>query len=127
MPSNVSNSEYVIQKLEDDLMEAMRSPNLTFLENIFSDKFICLSSDGSIWGKEKAMNDFKRPSFKLFKSEIQNRQITMHHNTAVVTGIGIFEGIVDDKSLSGKSFFMRIWHKEEDTWRIIAVQTNLAK
>ena len=127
MLSNVSISESVIQKLEDDLIEAGRLPNLEFLENIFSEKYVCRVSDGSIWGKEKALNDFKHPNYKVFKSEIQDRRITMHNNTAIVTGIAIVEAIVDDKSVSGQSFFMRVWHKEEDTWRIIAVQTTLAK
>ena len=126
MPSNVSSLESLIQKLDDDLMEATRSLNLTFLENIFSEKYVCLASDGSIWGKEKALNDFKNPSFKLFKSDVQNRQITMHHDTAIITGIGIFEGIIDDKSISGQSFFMRVWHKEEDIWIIMAVHASRA-
>ena len=127
MPSNLSRPESVIQKLEDDLLEAARLPNLGFLENIFSEKYVCRVSDGSIWGKEKALNDFKNPNYKIFKSKIQNRRITMHNNTAIVTGIAIVEALVDDKSVSGQSFFMRVWHKEEDIWQIIAVQTNLAK
>lgn len=127
MPSNISSPESEIQKVEDDLMEAMRLPNLTFLENIFSDKFICIGSDGRKWGKEKALDDFKRPSYKLLKSDIQNRQITMHNNTAIVTGIATGEGIIEDKAYSGKSYFMRVWHKEEDMWRIIAVHINVPK
>jgi hypothetical protein len=51
----------------------------------------------------------------------------MHYNTAIVTGIAVFKGIVDDKSISGKSFFIRVWHKEEDIWRIIAVHSSIAK
>jgi hypothetical protein len=127
MIANVAGSESEIQKVEADLMESMALPNLTFLENIFSDKFVCVGSDGRKWGKEKALNDFNRPSFKLLKYDIQNRQITMHFNTAIVTGIAIAEGIIEDKPYSDKSFFMRVWHKEENTWRIIAVHINIPK
>ena len=126
MPSNVPSSESVIQKLEDYLLEAMVLPNLTFLENIFSEKYVSLFSDGSTGGKEKALNDFKHPSYKLSKIEVQNRQITIHDNTAIVTGIVIVDGVVDDKSISGQYLFMRVWYKEEDGWRIIAVYTNNA-
>ena len=127
MPPNVSGPESEIQKLEEALIEAMRLTNLEFLENVFSEKYVCRISDGSIWGKEKALNDFKNPNYKVFKIEIQNRQITIHDNTAIVTGIAIVEAVVEDKSVSGQSFYMRVWHKEEDIWRIIAVQTNLVK
>lgn len=116
MPSNISSPESEIQKVEDDLMEAMRLPNLTFLENIFSDKYICVGSDGRKWVKEKALYDFKHPSYKLLKGDIQSRQITMHSNTAIVTGIATGEVIIEDKAYSGKSYFMRVWHKEEDMW-----------
>ena len=127
MAANVSSPESEIQKVEDDLMEAMVLPDLTFLENIFSDKFVCVGSDGRIWGKEKALIDYKQPSYKILKSDIQNRQITMHNNTAIVTGIAIFEGIIEDKPYSGQSFFMRVWHKEEDIWKLIAVHINISK
>ena len=127
MPSKSSDPESVIQNLEDDLMEAARLPNLSFLENIFSDKFVCVGSDGRIWGKEKALIDYKQPSYKLLKSDIKNRQITMHNDTAIVTGIAVFEGTIEDKYYSGQSFFMRVWHKEEDIWRIIAVHINIPK
>jgi ketosteroid isomerase-like protein len=127
MSSDVSSPESEIQKVEEDLMEATRLPDLAFLENIFSDKFTCVGSDGRVWGKEKAMSDFKRPSYKILKSAIQNRQITMHDNTAIVTGISTFEGFIEDKSYSGQSYFMRVWHKEQDIWRIIAVHINIPK
>ena len=127
MAAKASSPESEIQKVEDDLMEVMVLPNLTFLENIFSDKFVCVGSDGRKWGKEKALYDFKRPSFKLLKYDTQNRQITMHNNTAIVTGIAIGEGIIEDKNYSNKSFFMRVWHKEESTWRIIGVHINIPK
>ena len=94
--------------------------------SIFSDKYVFLGSDGSTWGKEKALVDFKHPNYELLKIEIQKRHITMHHNTAIVTGISIVEGIVDDKSVSGQYFFMRVWYKEKDKWKIIAVNTSIA-
>ncbi len=125
MTDDASGPESEIRKIENDLMEAMVLPDLNFLENIFSDKFVCVSSDGRNWGKEKALHDFGHPSYSLLKYDVQNRQITMHTNTAIVTGIAIAEGIIEGKPYTGKSFFMRVWHKEEDTWRIIAVHINI--
>ena len=48
MLSNVSSPESEILKVKEDLMEAARLSNLAFLENIFSDKFTCVSSDGRV-------------------------------------------------------------------------------
>lgn len=115
-----------VLRLEDNLLEAIRLRKLFFLENIFSEKYVCLASDGSTWGKDRALKDFKDPNLELSKVEIQNRQITMHDNTAIVTGINIVEGIVRDKSITGRYLFMRVWIKDTNGWKIIAVNTSNA-
>ena len=59
----VSNSESVIQQFKDNPLEAMRLRKMSFLENIFSGKYVFLGSDGSNWGKDKALDDFKNPNY----------------------------------------------------------------
>jgi len=127
MTPTISDSKFIIEKLEDDFLKAMRSNNLTFFENIFSKKYVFLCSDGSTWGKEKALHDYKHPQFQLSKIEIHNRKITMHRSSAIVTGISNVEGSIGEKSLTGKYLFMRVWHKGEKGWEIIAVNTNNAE
>ncbi len=105
----------------------MRLNNLKFLENIFSEKYVFLGSDGSTWGKEKALDDYKNPKFKLSKMEIHNRRITMHNNSAIVTGISIVEGSIGKESITGRYLFMRVWNRGEKGWKIIAVNTNSAE
>ena len=124
MSTNSFDTVSVIQQLEDDLIEAMRLNNLTFFENIFSEKYVFLGSDGSTWGKEKALDDYKHPKFELLKIEVHNRRIIMHDNSAIVTGISVVEGKIGQESISGRYLFMRVWNKGEKGWEIIAVNTN---
>jgi len=121
------DSESVIQELEDDLIEAMRLNALPFLERIFSEKYVFLGSDGSIWGKEKALKDYKNPKFQLSKFEIHDRRITMHDNNAIVTGISVVEGMIGEESITGRYLFMRVWKRGEKGWEIIAVNTNMTE
>ncbi|MFW9942565.1 MAG: nuclear transport factor 2 family protein [Candidatus Thorarchaeota archaeon] len=127
MAYDVTDSELEVLRLEDNLLEAMRLRKLSFLENIFSEKYVFLGSDGSTWGKDKALNDYKHPNFELSKIEVHNRQITMHDNTAIVTGISIVEGIAGEKSITGRYLFMRVWNKDINGWKIIAVTTSNAE
>jgi hypothetical protein len=127
MSSNTCNSVPEIQKLEDDLVEAMRMNNPAFLDKIFSEKYVFLGSDGSTWGKEKALDDFKHPEFQLSEIDIHSRRITMHDNSAIVTGISVLKGKIGKESITGRYLFMRVWHKSEKGWEIIAVKTNKVK
>lgn len=121
---DVSNNDSEIRQLEQRLLEAMRLKKLTFLNSIFSQKYVFLGSDGSTWGKDEALKDFRNPGYELSKIEVQNQQIYMHDNCAVVTGISMIEGKMGETSLTGRFLFMRVWNKENDGWKIIAVSTS---
>ena len=117
-----SNSE--IQELEENLLEAMILGNISFLENIFSERYVFLGSGGSSWGKEKALEDFRNPEFILKNMKICNRRITMHNNCAIVTGTSVVEGKIGENTLTGRYQFMRVWDRGTDGWQIIAVSTS---
>ncbi len=118
------NSE--IKKLEEKLLEAMRLRDLSFLTDIFSDTYVFIGSDGSTWNKDKVLEDFKNPKYELSKIEVYNRQIFMYDNTAIVTGISIINGRIDETPLTGRYQFTRVWNKEKDGWIIIAISTSEA-
>jgi hypothetical protein len=54
MSLNNPHPETEIQTLEEQLLDAMRSLDLSFLESVFSEKYVFMDSDGAIWGKFKA-------------------------------------------------------------------------
>lgn len=124
---NGSISDSEIQQLEERLLEAMRLRELSFLKGIFSQEYVFLGSDGSTWGKDKALEDYKNPKFELSKIEVHNQQIFMHDNSAIVTGISIVEGKIGETPLTGRYLFMRVWNKEKDGWKIIAVTASNAE
>jgi len=67
MPEGPIPSISEINWLEEQLLSAMRDRDLFFLEKIFSDKYVFMGSDGSGWGKVKALEDFKNPDYQLEK------------------------------------------------------------
>ena len=123
---SLNDSVLEIKQLEESLLKAMRLRKLSFLEDIFSRKYVFLASDGSTWGRDKALDDYRNPRFELSKIETHNQQIVMHENMAIVTGVSLIAGKIGENPLSGRYFFMRVWCKEKDDWKIIAVSTNNA-
>ena len=122
----MESREAEIKELEEKLIQAMREPDLTFLESIFSDNYVFMGSGNLSWGKSKALDDFRDPGFELQKLEIRDRRIFLHENTAVVTGLSVVEGLVDKDKLTGQYRFMRVWTRTGDHWRIASVFTSPA-
>ena len=112
-----------IAGLEEKLLSAMRSADLPFLESVFSEDYVFLGSDGSTWGKDKALADFRSPGFKLEKLEVRNRNIVVHDNTAIVTGISTVKGWIDENPITGRFLFMRVWNRTTEGWKVVAVNT----
>jgi hypothetical protein len=98
-----------IARLEEQLLTAMLSGNLPFLERVSSEDYVFMGSDGSTWGKDKALEDFRNPKFNLGKLEVSNHNIVVHNNTAIVTGISTVEGRIVEDPISGRYLFMRVW------------------
>jgi ketosteroid isomerase-like protein len=126
LPNNF-NETAEIRRAEKELLTAMQAGNITFLESIFSDDYVFLGSDGSMWGKEKALEDFKNPRFSLSRIEISNQRICIHDTCAIVTGTSVVKGGIGQKPLTGEYHFLRAWKKEPDGWKIIAVATIQAE
>lgn len=112
-----------IRQIETRLEEAMRTNDLPFLKNIFSEKYLFLGSDGSSWGRKKALDDYMNPQYTLSDIRIDQQKIFMHNDSAVVTGVSLIKGKIGDKPLTGQYRFLRVWHKENNDWKIIALST----
>lgn len=121
---NLSAANSEILAIEDALINAMIKGDIGFMENIFSEKYVFLGSDGSTWGKEKALEDFKNPNYTLKSLKIHDRQINLHTNCVVVTGISELEGHIGENLISGRFRFMRVWEKGNAVWQVIAVCTS---
>lgn len=127
MSNDTSQSMLEIQKLEEQLVEAIRKANVPFLESIFSEQYVFHGSDGSTWGKTKALEDFRNPEYDLQKFELYDEKIFMYKNAAVVTGISVVDGRIGKETLTGRYLFMRVWAQSGDNWKVIAANTSNAK
>ena len=126
MLDGTSHAMLEIQKLEEKFVDSIRKGDIPFLESIFSDNYVFHGSDGSTWGKMKALEDFRNPEYNLQKFEIYNQKIFMHENVAIVTGISIVEGRIGKEILTGRYLFMRVWVQSGGNWKVAAANTSNA-
>ncbi|HNB23215.1 MAG TPA: nuclear transport factor 2 family protein [Candidatus Melainabacteria bacterium] len=115
----MSNVEYEIAELEEQLRQADLKPNQNFFQNHLDDQMV-LMVDGDICSHSpKAyIVDKHHPAKaqRFDRVEITEMKILEQGDTAVVTGFANYEGPDGRFSMN----FMRIWVKKEDGWKIVA-------
>jgi len=116
--------EQQIFKAENDLFAAILNKNLALLDNLYDEDYVFTSTQGEIWGKEKALADFADPRLSIEGLSVSELEVVVRQDTAVVTGFAHVEGREGDNPLTGKYRFTRTWRFSDSNWRVIAVQTS---
>jgi hypothetical protein len=106
-----------IKKLEERLREAELGPDPEFFRAILADDAVL---DGQRL-KQKVV-DAHRPGRgpKFDRVEMSDYALVDHGDTVVVTCTGRYEG----SAWSGTLNFMRVWHRRDRGWQIIAATTS---
>jgi hypothetical protein len=118
----MENAEKEIRELEKDLIAAILRRDEDFIERILADELTCITPFGEIVGKNMMTNfDEKLVNESIETDEIKVR---VYDGTAVVTGRAIVKSRYDDRDLSGRYRFTRVYLKREKQWRIIAYQAT---
>jgi len=71
-------------------------------------------------GVEKA--GARTGQLRLSRYENRDVKITLHRNTAVVTGVNVSEGVHRGKPFSRRLRFTQVWLKSDAGWQRVAFQ-----
>jgi len=119
-----SNSEREIRNFLNEAREAEISGSADDFDRLTAPEFVRVGANGDVSNKEQTL-DFIRQSGKsnVQTVEIQNEQIHIYGNDAVVTGIGIATG----QDGAGKKFIIRnfctfVLVKRKGRWQCASVQ-----
>lgn len=107
-----------IKKLEEQLREAELAPDPDFFARILDDHALL---DGQRLKSQIVAAHRPGVHPKFTRVEMSDYQIQDHGDAAVVTCQGIFE----NSKGTFKMKFMRVWHKREGQWRVIAGTTAM--
>ena len=123
----MNDEKELVRQLEYELVEAFLKPDLTTLGRLLADDFILTDPYGPSFTKDKylAHLDAGRISFKsLVIDEIDVRVID---NTAVVTGKATADGGSSDGPYKGQYSFMDVYLKKRSGWQAILSAVNRAE
>ena len=98
--------------------------DISALNRLFDDDYVFTGSRGETWGKEKALEDFRRPDFSLEYLRTSELEVIVRQGVSIVTGISHVGGKEGDKAITGEYRFTRIWCMIDSDWRIVATHTS---
>jgi uncharacterized protein (TIGR02246 family) len=106
-----------ITDLEENLRRAELGPDPDFFAQILADDAVMVSDGQAAFAKAQVV-EAHRPGKgpKFTNVQMSNMNIIDHGTAAVVTCDGVYEGPSGKQTLR----FMRVWHKNNDKWQIIA-------
>jgi ketosteroid isomerase-like protein len=118
-----------LKKLETERAAATMKGDIASLEKQTSDDFTFIDEDGQMMmSRSQWREGYKSSIHKIKANDLSEMKVRVYGETAVVTGKGKVNGVVDGKNVSGQYVFTRVWVKKGESWQSVAFQrTRVSK
>lgn len=117
--------EKSIRELEDALNKAVVQGDVATFDRLFADDFTHTSQDGHFRTRAEWMKGRVQGKTNYVSFDVDNLQIRIFDETAVVTGLSKPSWRETDGSLaSGRFRFLRVWVKRDGRWQAVAFQAT---
>jgi uncharacterized protein (TIGR02246 family) len=114
-----------IQELEDQLTDAVLHGDVATFDRLFADDFTHTSHDGTFRTRAAWLKGRVPGKTNYLSYGVNDRQIRMYAETAVVTGLVKPSWREEDGELGKGQFrFLRVWVKRDGRWQAVAFQST---
>ena len=97
------------------------------LEELIGERFVNTEWDGEVTSRNKFLADIRDPQFKPSAMSIQDVQVNLYSDTAVVTGTYHAKGSYQGKAYDHLGRFTDTWIFENHKWQCVASHSSLVK
>jgi hypothetical protein len=126
-PAATGSEESRVVVLEHMWNEAQVNRDVHAIQGMISERFRNTEWDGEFSNREEFLADIRDPKFKPVSMTIQDVQVGMYANTAVVTGVYHAKGAYEGKPYDHVGRFTDTWVSQEGKWLCVASHTSLLK
>ncbi len=109
-----------IIKLEHQLIEAIKSSNVEFIESILHDDLLFLAPNGQVITKEMDLNSHKAKQMIVEQLLPDFEEIQIIGDTAIVVVVYHTKGVMLGTPINGKFRYVRTWKIFENTLKVIS-------
>lgn len=123
----MNQEEEKIEQLEYELVGAFLNRDVNALERILADEFIITDPHGPSFTKEQYLADLEAERVTFKSLAIDEIEVRVIDNTAVVTGKATADGRSQDGLYKGQYSFMDVYLRKRSGWQAILPAVNRAE
>ncbi len=116
--------EQELIKLEQERAQAVVKSDTAFLDQTTTDDFTSVNPRGALRTKAQVLADIKSGEIKITSNELDDLQVRIYGDTAVLTGRSTQKGQLQGQDNSGQFRFTRVYVKREGRWKSAAFQST---
>jgi uncharacterized protein (TIGR02246 family) len=123
-PASTENVEQTIRRLENERAQAIVRGDTATLEWIYADDFSNVGSSGAIRNKAQLIEDNKSGALKLESQTLDNVNVRVYGDAAIVTGLATLKGQDKGRDINGQFRFTRVYVKRNGQWQLVAAHNS---
>lgn len=115
-----TDAEQEVMAVMRRYVEAYGQNNVVALDGILAVGFVFTSSRGIVVTKAQELSDIRSGEMKTESASVDELQVRIRGNAAVVTGRATLKGVWRGQDFSGQYRVTATWVREEGHWRLLA-------
>lgn len=126
--ASASNVQESIKKIEMERNEAISHSDTATLDRMTADDYTIIDLFGRLRTKSEIIQGFKSGAIKFTSRSVDDLNVRVYGNTAVVTGRVTQQATVDGKDANGQHRFTRVYVRGKSGWQsVTAHETRIAQ
>jgi ketosteroid isomerase-like protein len=113
-----------IESLEQAWRQAILTNNVAEMNNLLSDDYIGITSNGTVENKAQALAQRRAGTVSITHLDLSDIHIRVYGDTAVVTSVADLVGNNGDSDISGKYRYTRVYAQRRGAWKIVSFETS---
>jgi ketosteroid isomerase-like protein len=118
--NRASAAEQDIMRIEKEMLAAALKGDPSTSERYLADNYVFTGPDGLSMGKAQSIEDLKSGNLKLQAASLDDTNVQVYGNTAIVTYSSNDKGTYKGKDISGKTRWTDVFVKQKGRWMIVA-------
>jgi ketosteroid isomerase-like protein len=128
--STADRTKAELMQLERDIGAANVRRDAAFFERVEAEEFVFTDSGGGVTTKAEDVAGVKappNPDVKLLAYDVDDMQVRLYGDTAVVTGRVTTRQLVKGEERTGKSRFTDVFVRRDGRWQLVAGHSSRMK
>ena len=116
--------EQELRKLESHWQEALTQRDVAMLDRLMADDYVLTTVSGEVVNKARVLAEVKSANAT---ADVRNTEVAVrvYGDVAIVTGLVLISGKFNDKDVSTRSRYIKVYVKHQGQWRVVAAQATL--